>query len=142
MSRSLPTSGKVKLCEIWMLFCLFLPFIEVLLITYAEMLNHHNPTERKENASTDKRDNRFVIFSLNHIIGCPSLIIFQQISHQSPNFDRGSQNVEIVGPSWLKKGIISQTLLSVKYFSKCKKIEDLQPDFYTLFVMLVLACQS
>jgi hypothetical protein len=48
------------------------------------------------------------------------------------NFDRGHTIFyKIVGASWLKKDIRSQKLLSLKYYSKCKKIRWL-----LLFILL------
>jgi hypothetical protein len=50
----------------------------------------------------------------------PSKLLTSTVTH---NFDRGSQKFKkIVGASRLKKGIRSQKLLSLKYFSKCPKI--------------------
>ncbi len=48
------------------------------------------------------------------------------------NFDRGHQNFyKIVGALWFKKDILSQKLLCLKYYSKCKKLKMVV--LFTLF---------
>ena len=63
ISSSLPATSNVKMIEIWMLFCLFLPFLEVLLQTYIKMLDHDadkcqelKPMSRVEPGVVDKKD--------------------------------------------------------------------------------------
>ena len=49
VSNSLPTTAYVKMIDVWLLFCLFIPFLEVILHTYMDTLredmernvNHH-----------------------------------------------------------------------------------------------------
>ncbi len=54
------------------------------------------------------------------ISSVPSKLLTSTLTH---NFVRESQKIKkIVGASRLKKGILSQKLLSLKYFSKCQKI--------------------
>jgi hypothetical protein len=47
ISESLPESGNIKMVEIWMLFSLFLPFLEVVLQSYVNYLR------RKEDEDND-----------------------------------------------------------------------------------------
>ena len=45
ISDSLPVSGNIKMVEIWMLFSLFLPFLEVVLQSYVNYLRRKNSPE-------------------------------------------------------------------------------------------------
>jgi hypothetical protein len=40
ISDTLPDSGSIKVIEIWMLFSLFIPFLEVVLQSYVNYLLH------------------------------------------------------------------------------------------------------
>ncbi len=54
ISNSLPTTSYIKMVDIWLLFCLFIPFLEVILHTYMDTLredmernvNHHGKVIR------------------------------------------------------------------------------------------------
>ena len=49
MTQSLPTTSYVKMVDIWMLFNLFLPFAQVLLHTYIDLLREGEEEEREIN---------------------------------------------------------------------------------------------
>ncbi|XP_023340726.1 gamma-aminobutyric acid receptor subunit beta isoform X2 [Eurytemora carolleeae] len=49
VSASLPNTSYVKMVDIWMLFNMFLPFIEVLLHTYIDLLREEEGEEREIN---------------------------------------------------------------------------------------------
>jgi hypothetical protein len=60
VSSSLPATANIKLIEIWMLFCLFLPFLEVLLQTYIETL-HQNSSYEEGFALMNTKNSRLTV---------------------------------------------------------------------------------
>ena len=42
ISDSLPTTANIKMVEVWMIFCLFMPFLEVVLQTYIQTWRQTN----------------------------------------------------------------------------------------------------
>ncbi len=56
ISNSLPRTAYVKLIDIWLIFCLFIPFIEVLLHTITDVLREdvREMKERSRNRSSNK----------------------------------------------------------------------------------------
>ena len=70
VSNNLPTTSYVKMIDIWLLGSLFLPFVEVILHTYMDVLrndydreiNHHGTT--KKVGGDDEEDNGNLVGSI------------------------------------------------------------------------------
>ena len=62
--ESLPNTSYIKMMDVWFIFNLLLPFIEVLLHTYMELLNEDDITKQSKPKDTGK----VIIIHLEHII--------------------------------------------------------------------------
>jgi hypothetical protein len=85
----------------------------IMMKSYQLMHQGSHLSERPEITKQTKKEN------LQSIELLPSKLLTSSVTL---NFDRGSQKIKkILGASRLKKGILSQKLLSLKYFSTCQK---------------------
>jgi hypothetical protein len=48
ISDSLPTTATIKMVEVWMLFCLFMPFLEVVLQSHVQACREEAEKEEEE----------------------------------------------------------------------------------------------
>ena len=55
ISTNLPPTAYIKMMDIWLLFSLLKPFVDILVQTYIETLRE-NPDEGKENGGDSKKD--------------------------------------------------------------------------------------